>query len=144
MRAERGQVGGAEHVDAGHERRFGGAREWQIDFRGRLFACHKGVLPCRAADHREGAAHRAERARQRQFAREFAPRKRLDGNLPARREDAKRDGQVEAAGLFREIGGSEVDGDAANRKFEAAVLKRGAHALAAFADFEVGQPDNRK
>jgi len=37
---------------------------------------------------------------------------------------------------------SEIDHDAADREIEAAVLECGAHSLAAFADFEIGQADD--
>ena len=67
--------------------------------------------------------------------------------MSGRGEDAERDGQIEAPAFLGQIGGSEIDGDAARGKIELAVLQRGAHAILAFFDFgfrqthdgEVGQ-----
>jgi hypothetical protein len=139
MRAERG------HVDARNQRRFRRAFQRHVDLRHALAAPdRRRMVTRRAADHREGAAHRTQRAGQRKLAREFAMRERFSGNLPACGENAERDRQVETVGLFREIGWREIDGDATDGKVGAAVLERGAHALAAFADFEIGQADDGK
>ena len=69
---------------------------------------------------------------------EFTLVQRFDGDLAARRENTERDRQIESAGFLGQIGGSEVDRDAPDREVEVAVLQGGAHALAAFADFEIG------
>src|ERR1700687_5504151 len=45
---------------------------------------------------------------------------------------------------FGRAAGGEVEGDAPHREVEAAVLQRGAHALAAFADFEIRQAHDRE
>ena len=70
----------------------------------------------RAARTAPSRARRAPRA-----ARRSAPARRrirsasrsLRGNLPGRRQDAERDRQVVAAGLLRQVGGRQVDGDLA-------------------------------
>ena len=142
MRAQGGEIVCAVYVDARHERGFGSACERKVDV-GHAGSVGNGgcVLSRSTADHREGAPHRPERAGQRELAREFAVCKRFSRNLPARGQDAERDGQVEAPRLLRQIGGRKIDGDTAHGEIEAAVLQRGAHALAAFADFEIGQAD---
>jgi hypothetical protein len=52
-------------------------------------------------------------------------------------------GRNEAAGFLRQIGGRETDRDAPDGKVEITVLQRRAHALAALAHFQIGQPDDR-
>lgn len=157
VRAQRGQIGRAVHGHARHERRLGRARQRQVELggvrrrrpRGRRFGLRGRAVVVRllaarrAARHRERAAHRPQRARERQLARELAAVERAGRKLAARGENAERDRQIEAAGLLRQIGRREVDGDAPHGKLEPAVLQRGAHALAAFAHFEIGQPDDR-
>ena len=59
-------------------------------------------------------------------------------------EDADGNRQVEPAALLRQVRGREVDGDAPDRKFKAAVGDRGAHAILAFLDHRLRQPDDRE
>jgi hypothetical protein len=91
--------------------------------------------------HGERAAHRAQVAGEREFAGEFVGIQpgRLD--LFRGDQDAERDRQVETAGFLGQVGRGEVHGDAPLRELEAAVLDRGAHAVAGFLDFGVGQAD---
>ena len=148
VRAQRGEVGGAEDIDARHERRFGSASQGQIDLRhadvgvvqgsGITAARRAGKLPRGAARHGERTAHGTQRARQGQLSGELAMQQRLSRNLPARRQDTERDRQVEAPRFLRQIRRREVDGDTANRELETTVLKCGANALTAFPDFEIG------
>ena len=58
-------------------------------------------------------------------------------NLAGGREDADRDRQIVAARLLGQIGGREIDGDLARRKFELRVLQRRAHAIARLLDLGV-------
>ncbi len=130
-------VGGA-HVDAGDARRGRGAgrRQHQHARFGRR---------THAERQRERAAHRPKLAGQRQLAGEFVagqPR-RLD--LAAGGQDAQRDRQVEAARFLRQVGRRQVDRDAlVVRKGEAALRERGAHPLARFLHFGLGQPHQRE
>jgi hypothetical protein len=88
------------------------------------------------------AAYRAQIARQRKLAGELEGVERIGLQLPAGRQDAQRNRQVETAGLLGQIGGRQVDRDAPVGKFELAVEQCRAHALAALADFGIGQPDD--
>ena len=56
--------------------------------------------------------------------------------------EAERDRQVVVASLFRNIGGSEIDGDASGRKRETGGDQRSTHTLPGFRDSLVGQADN--
>jgi len=62
--------------------------------------------------------------------------------LPDRGEDAERDRQIEASAFLGQIGGGEIDGDAARRKIELAILQRRAHPILAFLDFGFRQTDD--
>jgi hypothetical protein len=66
------------------------------------------------------------------------------GDLPGRSEDAERDRKVEAPALLRQLGGREVDRDAARRKLEPAVHERRAHAVLRLLHLGVGQADHRE
>ena len=55
----------------------------------------------REAKDRVRAAHRPPLARQGKFTREFVSRERLGRDLSARRKNADRDRQIEAAGILR-------------------------------------------
>jgi hypothetical protein len=68
----------------------------------------------RAADHRECAAHRTQRAGERQFTGELAMLERFGRDLTARCKNAERDRQIEAAAFLRQIGWREIDGDPAD------------------------------
>ena len=56
-------------------------------------------------------------------------------------DDAEGHGEVESGNFFLDVGGCEIDGDVGGRDVVAAVLERGADAIAAFADGSVGQVD---
>ncbi len=115
-----------------------------IAFRTAAVLYRTGRAACGSTCHREGAAHRAQRARQRQLPRKFTMCERLGRNLPARSENAERDGKIEAAGFLRQIGGGEVDGDATDRKVQTAVLQRSPHAFAASRTSRSGRPTIEK
>ncbi|MCY1287933.1 hypothetical protein D9M70_369490 [compost metagenome] len=100
-----------------------------------------GVLP----GHHQGAAggaggqcggqyalHGAQGAGERQFAQALHLFQGVGRQLAAGGEHAKGDGEIEAATVFRQVGRGEVEGDAAGREVEAAVLDRAAHAVLAF------------
>ena len=61
--------------------------------------------------------------------------------LPAGDEDPQGDGQIERRAVLADVGGREVDGDAAERKLEAGVGQSGAHPLSALLDRAVRQAD---
>jgi hypothetical protein len=69
---------------------------------------------------------------------------RLDGDLPARRQDPQREREVEARPHLAQIGGSKVGRYPLLGELEARVLDRGPHALARLADGGVAQPDDRE
>jgi hypothetical protein len=96
----------------------------------------------RREGHRERPAHGAQLASERKLAGEFLPLERGQGELAARREDAHRDRQVEAAGVLRQLGGREIHRDAARRKFEVRMVERCAHAVARLAHLGVGQAND--
>jgi len=62
--------------------------------------------------------------------------------LPGRGEDAQCDGQIEAPAFLGQIGGGEVDGDAARRKSNWQFWQRGAHPIFAFLDLGFRQTDD--
>jgi hypothetical protein len=132
------QVARAVDLGPGHQRGLAGAVGRQHQARG-------DALREQRQGHGQGAAHRPQFARERELAREFVglePR-RLD--LPARGQDAQRDGQVEAARILGQVGRREVDGDAlVVGELQPRVLDGRAHALARLLDFHVGQPDERE
>ena len=59
-----------------------------------------------------------------------------------RRHQAERDRQVVVAAFLRQVGGREIDGDAARRQRQAGGDQRRAHALARFGHRLVGQADD--
>ncbi|CUI79699.1 Uncharacterised protein [Achromobacter xylosoxidans] len=153
------QAAGRQHPQALDPGRLFGAAGGQ-DERG------AGRLPRHAQRDHQGCRDGHQRARQRQFARQhqagqqrigrggirrarapfprtlfprpLLPRRQLSGG----QQQAQRDGQVEAAGLLRNVGRRQIDRDAAGGEIEAAVEDGRAHAFTAFADFGVGQADH--
>ena len=129
------QVPRTEHRHARHQGGFFGAAGRQHQLRVFARAVQRGA-------HRQGAAHRPQLARQRQFAREFPARQPRAVNLPAGRQNAQCDGQVEPARILGQIGGRQVDGDAlVVRERQAAVEQRRAHAFARLFHLHIGQAD---
>ena len=93
---------------------------------------------------RQDAAHRADRAIERQLAqRQIAPR-RIRRDRTDRDQHRERDRQVEVAALLEQVGRRQVDGDPPGRQADAQSTERAAHALAQFADRLVGQADDRE
>jgi hypothetical protein len=121
-----------------HQCGFGGVRLWQDE----SAAAVHGTI-----SHRQRAAYRTQLAGQRKLPGVFVFGKFVGGDLSSGGKDAKRDGQIETPAFLGQIGGSEIDGDAARRKIELTILQRGAHAILAFFDLgfrqthdgEVGQ-----
>jgi hypothetical protein len=68
-------------------------------------------------------------------------RQRRIRDLARRRQNADRDREIVAARLLGQVGGREIDGDLARRKFELRVLQRSAHAIARLLDLGVRKPD---
>ncbi|CFN74240.1 Uncharacterised protein [Bordetella pertussis] len=133
---------GSQHPDARHPCGHGGAASRQHQRRARLLACH-------GQRQGQGRGQRHQGARQRQLGRPHAvgQRRRLrgaGGHLAAGQQDTQRNGQIEARRGLGQVGGRQVDGDAAGREIEAAVLDGRPHPFAAFADLDVGQPDDGK
>jgi hypothetical protein len=105
---------------------------------------HRTGAPLQRQRHRECTPHRPQVASQRQLAGKLECGQRRRIELPAGRQDAQRDRQVEAARFLRQVGRRQVDGDAfVARELQPAVLQRGAHPFARFLHFGVGQPDQR-
>ena len=67
-------------------------------------------------------------------------RERVGRNLARGRQDAERNGQIEAPGFLAQVRGRQVDGHLARRKFETGVLQRGAHAIARLAHLGLREP----
>ena len=90
------------------------------------------------------AANVAQCAAQREFAEEHIVGDVVGAHLPACGEQADGDGQIKPPALFRQVGRREVDDDALARKFKVGIENRAAHAVAAFFDRGLGQPDYGK
>ena len=131
VRQQLGQGGYGIDAHAVHQGGFGGVHGGHIDHADALFPRHP--------DHRQDAGGVAQAAVQGQLAQEYG---RLRGRqrLAGAEQDAGGDGQVVGrAGLFQ-VGGGQVDGDAAHRELAAAVAQRRPHALFGFLHGGVGQP----
>jgi hypothetical protein len=99
----------------------------------------------RGGDRRgQHARHRAQAAIEGELAHRREAREEAGIEDPARHHQRQRDRQVVVAALLVEVGGREVDGDAARGKREADRRQRGAHALAALRDGLVGQSDQQE
>lgn len=95
--------------------------------------------------HGERTTDGPELPRKREFAGELVSGEpgRLD--LPAGRQDAQGDRQVEASGVLRQVCRGQVHRDPfVVRKFETGVLDGGSHAFAGFLDFHIGKSDQRE
>ena len=135
------QMFGAVDLCIGNERGFFGAGRGK-----HLFEIGR-VLGLRADRQTRGerAAHRTQRSRERQLARELVARKAAAVDLPAGREDAHGDRQVETPGILGQIGGRKVHDDLlVGRKLQSRVLQRRAHPLARLLDFDVRQAHQRE
>jgi hypothetical protein len=122
-----------QDVGRRHQRGFGGARGRQHE------AATRGGG---GQAHRQRTAYRPQFAAKRKLAGEFVLLQAFRLELPGGDEYAQRDGQVKPDS--RQVGRRQVDGDAALREFETAVLDRRAYAVAGFLDLGVGQADQRK
>jgi len=65
-------------------------------------------------------------------------------DLPGRQQHAQCDGQIEAPGFLRQIGGRQTYHDAPCREAHAYALDSGPYTLAALSHFGVGQPNDMK
>jgi hypothetical protein len=96
----------------------------------------------RADGDRERASDGSDRSVERQLAEHAETFDRIAGNGAGRSHEPEHDRQVVMAAFLREVGGSEIDGDAFRRQREADGIERPAHPLAAFRYRLVGQPDD--
>ena len=94
--------------------------------------------------NRERPPHGPHRAVQAELAADRVARQPLGLNLPAGREQRRRQGEVESRPRLAQVGGSEVDGDAPQRELEPGVDQRRPHALARLLHRGVGQADDRE
>ena len=91
---------------------------------------------------RQHARDRRDRAVEAEFAEHGEARQRVGRDGADRRHQAERDRQVVVAAFLRQVGGREIDGDAARRQRQAGGDQRGAHPLARFGHRLVGQADD--
>ena len=101
-------------------------------------------LALRLGAQRDGqhALARPHRAGEREFADHDEIVELVGFDLFARGQHADGDGQIEARPFLFHIGGREVDGGAAHRKFEAGIGQRGRDAVARFLHGGVRQADD--
>jgi hypothetical protein len=103
---------------------------------------HAGNLSSAGLDgDGESAANTADAAVEGKLADEKAIGNFFLGEPAVGSDDAEGHGQVESGTFFLDVGGGEVDGDVRGRDVVAAILQRGADAVAALADGGVGQAD---
>jgi hypothetical protein len=93
--------------------------------------------------NRQHALARTHRARQREFADDGKIFKLVGFKLLARRQHAECDGQIKARPFFFHVGGREVDGGLAHRKFVAGIGQRRGDAVLGLLDRRVRQADER-
>jgi hypothetical protein len=102
-------------------------------------------LPAGSTSPRPAAAapHGAQFTAQPEFTEELEAGQ-LDPRLQLSRghEDAERNGQVEAPAVLGEVGGCEIDGDAACGQLEAGIDESGADALLALLHLGAGEADD--
>ena len=91
---------------------------------------------------RQHAGDRRDRAVEAEFAQHGEARQRVVRHRADRRHQAERDRQIVVAAFLRQVGGREIDGDAARRQREAGGDQRGAHALLGLGHRLVGQADD--
>ena len=96
----------------------------------------------RGYSRRQHARHRRDRSVEPEFAEHGDIRERIGGNRPDRRHQSERDRQIVVAAFLRQIGGSEVDGDAPRRQRKPRGDQRRTHPLARFRDGLVRQADD--
>src|SRR3990172_7398460 len=125
----------AENFDALNQRRLRSIDRWYQKF---TFA-----QTCRKRS-RQRTMNRSQFSGQRQLTEKFITVEFGGGKLPRCRQNAKRNGKVEAPAFFWKIGGGEIDGDTARGKFEIRVEQRRAHAILTFLYRRLRQADDRK
>ena len=97
----------------------------------------------RLQGHRQDALDRPHAAGQSEFAEDDKLVELVRRQLLARGQHPQRDRQIEARPFFLYIGGREVDGRLAHRKFVAGVGERRGNAVLGFLDRRVRQADQR-
>ena len=102
------------------------------------------VLPSARARRATGSTplHRTHRAGQRQFADHDEIVELVGFDLFAGGQHADGDGQIEARPFLFHVGGREIDGGAAHRKFEAGIGERRRDAVARFLHGGIRQADD--
>lgn len=100
------------------------------------------LLALHGAGHGQRAANGQQLARQRQFAGIFVVVQTIRRHLFGGGEDAQGDGQVEATGVLGQVGGGQVDGNAAGGEFKPGVLQRRPDAVLGFLHLGLGESDD--
>jgi len=133
MRAHLQQCGRRIDQRVAHQRCFGCALNRQ----------HEGAAGAmRVVGHGQRAPDGTQFAGQCKLPREFILAEPVGGNLRGGRENTERNRQIEAAAFLGQVRGREIDGDAADGKFETAVEQGGAHPVLALFHFDLGQTDD--
>ena len=141
-------VGGSPSVPRRPAARLGQGNDPRRAGKGRLGRVRAGTAiapaqrPCRLR-HRQHSRHGADRAVERELAREREPAS-LSAQSCRRRQNRGRDRQVEARAGLAQIRGRKVGGDPLLRELEARVLERGPHPLARLPDRRSGRPTSEK
>jgi hypothetical protein len=104
---------------------------------GQIRPSSRALAPIAAGDRRD-------RAVEAELAEHCEAVERVGRNGADRRHQPERDGQVVVAAFLGQVGGGEIDGDAARRQREAGGGQRRAHPLARFRHRLVGQPDHEE
>ena len=95
--------------------------------------------------HGQRAAHRAQGAREREFARKLVVGQAGAVNLPAGGQDAQGNRQVQPPRVFGQVSRGQIDGDAlVVWELQAAVLDGAAHPLARLFYLHIGQAHQRE
>jgi hypothetical protein len=102
------------------------------------------LLEGRLADGGEHAVHGPQVPAERELAVELVGSEPGKGQVAARGDDAECNREVEAATLFRQVRGRQVDGDAPRWPLEAGELNRRAHAVLRFSQCAFREPHDEE
>lgn len=124
-----------QHGDIADQRRFAG-----------IIAGNQQRPPGVAAGQGgwQHAANAPQFAAQGEFAEELVLPQTFAVDLSRRGQDTQRDRQIESATLFGQVGWRQIDGDTATGELELTVQDRAAHAILAFLDRRLRQPDDEQ
>ena len=133
MRGDVEQVGGGVNADAVHQHGFVGVG-------GRKY---QRALRCACSESSgERTSHGTQLPGERQLTDELNIIQCCDRDLAGSGENAECDRQIETPAFLGQIGGREVDGNAARGKLELGGEQRAAHPVAAFFHLGLGQADD--